>query len=145
MNEEKRNPAAEDGGGNQGHIEAPFCEELLNCYICGKIYFTRRPIRLRTSHRKRRHVCLECSRALKCSICDSPVTARTSILIENLPDFPGGFLCSACRNRAFFGIETRARGFGERLRSTAASAWSAILQFFRKTTRVQVRPRKKRR
>ena len=62
---------------------AAFYDELLCCYICGKIYFTRRPIRLRTPGRRVFHICFECSHSLECAGCGEPVTSRTAVVVED--------------------------------------------------------------
>ncbi len=135
MDEGRRNPPSGKGGMNRERAEAAFCEELLSCFVCHKIYFTRRPIRVRTARRERRHVCIECSQTLKCSVCNRPVTAKISVLVENLQELPSGFLCPVCRERVFLGLKPRPKGFRGRLRSALSSA----LEFLRRIGNIRFR------
>ena len=142
MDNEKRNSAAEEGSPNHGRAEAAFCQELLSCCVCEKIYFTRRPIRLRTSRRKSYHVCLDCSRKLTCSLCRSPIAARASTVVEKTSDFPAGILCPACRDKVMFGFRPQPSGFRQRMRLAASSAFAPVLRFFRKLKRIRIKLRK---
>ncbi len=139
MDNEKRNSAAEEGRPNHGRAEAAFCQELLSCCVCEKIYFTRRPIRLRTSRHKSYHVCLDCSRKLTCSLCHSLIAARASAVVEKTADFPAGILCPACRDKIMFRFQPQPSGFRRRMRLAASSASASVLRFLRKLKRIRIK------
>jgi len=138
MNEEKREFPGKEKRFDRGRAKAAFYEELLCCYTCGKIYFTRYPIRLRTPGRKSFHVCIECSRSLICSACGEDVTARTAIVIENHPEYLGGFLCPECRNRVLLGLAPQPRRAGGPIRSAILSVKNAISKAIRRITRIRL-------
>lgn len=144
MNEENANSTGESGSRNHDRAEAAFCEKLLSCYRCGKIYFSKQPIGLRTRSRRKLHVCLECSLNLECSACGKPVTPATTLLVENIPDSPAGFLCIECKKRVFLGLRPPPQSIWARLRSAVSSAAGSALGFFRQMTGVNIRFRRKR-
>ena len=145
MDEEHRNPMGEDRSYNSEHTEAAFCEELLCCFVCGKIYFSRKPIKLPTLQKKNLFVCFACSRTLKCSVCGKPITVRTTLFVENLPNSGDGFLCPRCRDRVFLGFSSSPQGIHERLWSGIVSAGNAFAGFFRRIMSIEIWPSGKRR
>ena len=133
------------GGTGFGRTEAAFCDELLLCYTCGKIYFSRRPIRLRTPGRRIFHVCSGCSRSLSCAGCGEPVASRSAVVVEESSDHTGGFFCPACRDEMFIGLSRRDGGKKPRARSLVASVRDAARGLLRKIAGVRLRaPRKPR-
>ncbi|RJP65743.1 MAG: hypothetical protein C4532_17280 [Candidatus Abyssobacteria bacterium SURF_17] len=136
MEEENRNSAEEDKEYRQKQAEAAFCEELLRCCRCGKIYFSRYPITLPTFSRNVFHVCMTCSRALKCSICGRSMPPESALVTENLPKAPIGLLCPRCRERALMRIRPFSRNVPVRLRALVTSAVNALVNFVRKVTRL---------
>ena len=123
--------------------EAAFCDELLLCYTCGKIYFSRRPIRLRTLGRRVFHVCSECSHSLNCAGCGEPLTARNAVVVEGSSDHTGGFFCPGCRDEMFLGLSRRDEVEESLARSALASIREAVRGLLLKIARVRLRaPRK---
>ena len=145
MVDENRNvpdrPDRQIGHGRES-AGAAFYDELLCCYTCGKIYFTRRPIRLRTPGRRVFHICFECSHSLECASCGEPVTSRAAVVIEDFSDHTGGFFCPACRDQMCFGAPIRPRGPGARARLAVASARDAAQRLFRKIAGIRFRFRR---
>ena len=131
MVEENGNLSNREDGYKHGRAEAAFCEELLCCYTCGKIYFTRHPVKLRTPSRRSFHICVECSHSLRCFGCGEPVTSRTAIVVEKPPDHPGDIFCARCRNQVLFNLPPRSPGLAGRIRSVTASALGNVRRFFR--------------
>lgn len=140
MDDQNRNSTGEDKSYNREHTEAAFCEELLCCFVCGKIYFSRKPIKLPTLQRRNLHVCVACNRTLKCSVCGRPITARTALFVENLPNSGDGFLCPRCRDRVFLGFNPSPKGLHERLWSGVISACSAFVGFLRRIMSIEIWP-----
>jgi hypothetical protein len=130
MVEEKSNVPNREDDFQHGRAEAAFYEELLCCYTCGKIFFTRHPIRLRTPSRRSFHVCLECSRSLRCFGCGAYVTSKTAVVVETPPDHLGDIFCSKCRNEVLLAFPSQSRSLGRRIRSAVASARDAFRNFF---------------
>ena len=126
-----------------GRTQAAFCDELLLCYTCGKIYFSRRPIRLRTPGRRIFHICSGCSRSLSCAGCGKPVASRSAVVVEESSDHTGGFFCPACRDEMFLGLPRRGGGKKPRSRSVLASVSDAVSWLFLKIAGVRLRPRRK--
>lgn len=145
MSAENHNSANGDKSYNQEHAGAAFCEELLGCCACGKIYFSRRPIVLSTFSRKSFHVCVACSRTLKCSTCDRPVSPEIALVVENLPKSPLGFLCSRCREKVLAGFRTPPRSVPKRLWSGVTAPLTAFLNLFRRIMRIEIWPNGKHR
>ena len=140
MSNDNRKSTGEDKKYNHEHTEAAFCDELLHCLVCDKIYFSRRPIKLPTLQRKGLHVCLKCSEIMICSMCGKPVTSDTALFIENLPDAGGGLLCPRCRDRLFLSFQAAPRGIGKTMGTALASVISAVTSFFGRILSIRIRP-----
>lgn len=145
MSAENHTPANGDKSYNQEHTGAAFCEELLSCCVCGKIYFSRRPIVLSTFSRMNFHVCAACSRTLKCSTCDRRVSPEAALVVENLPKSPLGFLCSRCREKVLAGFRTPPRSMPKRLWSRVTASLTAFLDAFCRIMRIEIWPNRKHR
>ena len=124
-------------------VEAAFCDELLCCYTCGKIYFSRRPIRLRTPGRWVFHVCFECSHSLSCAGCGEPVASRNAVVVEEYLGHAGGFFCPACRNKMFHGLSRRDDAEASRSLAAFASIRDAVRGLLLKIAGVRLRLRRK--
>ena len=141
MDKENHKSARRGGSYNQEHARTTFCEDLLICCVCGKIYFSKQPIALPTRSRRRFHVCLACSHALRCSICRKPVMPINILVVEDLPNSARGLLCPRCRGR-FLGTEQPAARNGlQRLYARAASGVNAFLRKVRKLLSIELFPR----
>ena len=135
-----------EGNTGFGGVEAAFCDELLLCYTCGKIYFSRRPIRLRTKRTERSrvfHVCSGCSHSLSCAGCGEPVASRSAVVVEEFLGHAGGFLCPACRNEMFLGLSRRDVAGTSRARAAFASVRDAVRGLLLKIAGVGLRLRRK--
>jgi hypothetical protein len=139
MADERGNMSNREDGHQHGRAEAAFGEELLCCYACGKIYFTKRPIKLRTPSSRSFHVCAECSNSLLCFGCGGHVTSRTAVVVEKPPDHPGDIFCAKCRNHALFNVPLRSQSFGGRVRLAVAAAFGDTRRFFRRIGGIRVR------
>jgi DNA-directed RNA polymerase subunit RPC12/RpoP len=139
MSKEERNSTGKDRRYEQEHTEAVFCEELLDCFVCGKIFFSRTPIELPTLQRRSLHVCNSCSRDIKCSICYEPVTAEMALFIENLPEADGGLLCPRCKEKVFLSFRPSPQGVRRQLRAAAVSVQNTISRFFRRILSIRIR------
>ena len=141
MDEEKRNSARKGRSYNEEHAGTVFCEELLFCCVCRKIYFSKQPIALPTRSRKSFHVCLACSRTLSCSICRKPVSPVNILVVEDLPNSAKGLLCPRCRSKFLGGDQTAPRNGLRRLYASAASTLNTFLKRVRKLMSVEIFPR----
>ena len=126
-----------------GGAEAAFCDELLCCYTCGKVYFSRRPIRLRTPGRLVFHVCFECSNSLNCAGCGEPVASRSAIIVEEFLGHTGGSFCPMCRDKMFLGLSRRDDDEPSRARAAFASVRDAVRGLLLKIAGVRLRLRRK--
>lgn len=145
MSAENRNSANEDKSSHREQAGAAFCEELLNCCVCGKIYFSRRPIALSMLSQRKFHVCLACSRTLTCSTCGRRVPAEIALVYENLPNSTLGFLCPRCREKMFVGFRTPPQSVPRRLWSRVTARLTAFLNLFRRVMRIEIWPNRRRR
>jgi DNA-directed RNA polymerase subunit RPC12/RpoP len=145
MSNENHKSTGEGKWYNREYTKAAFFEELLECYICEKIYYSRRPIKLSTLQRKSLHVCASCSHTMVCGICGESVTPKTALFIENLPESGGGLLCPRCRDRVFLSFPPSSRGMRNRLDGAAASVKNAFSKLFGKIFNIRFRFGAKRR
>ena len=145
MSEEKWKSAGEDKGSDQERAADAFCEELLCCYICGKIYFSRRPITLPTLCRRDFFVCRACSHALECSICGRGVSPESTLVVEDLADSPAGILCARCKDRILSRFRTAPRSPVRRLWSRLLLVLSNSLAGVRRLMSIDILPRRKNR
>jgi DNA-directed RNA polymerase subunit RPC12/RpoP len=132
MNEKDRNAGGKDRSLNRERAQAAFSEELLNCFVCGKIYFSRHPLPVLGLQKKTFHVCLPCSRTLACSVCERPVSAETALVVEDLPDARGGTLCPECKERIFLSFrqprkKSNRNGLRSWLSSTLGNIWRLLV------------------
>jgi len=139
MSNDNRKSTGEDKKYNHEHTETTFCEELLHCLICERIYFSKRPIKLPTLQRRSLHVCFQCSDIMVCSMCGKHVTPETALFIENLPDTGGGLLCPRCRDKLFLSFRASPRGIGKKMGTAVASVFAAVSSFFRRILSIRIR------
>jgi hypothetical protein len=140
MSGESLNTAGGDRSYSREHAKSVFCEKLLECCVCGKIYFSRQPISLLTLSPKNFHVCTACVRMLKCSICGIHVSPKATLVVENPPDVPLVFLCHSCRNKMLISSSTSLFGIPKKLRKKAATVLGNSLALLQKIVRLQVWP-----
>jgi DNA-directed RNA polymerase subunit RPC12/RpoP len=138
MSNDNRRSTGKDKRYNHGHAETAFCEELLHCLICDKIYFSRRPIKLPTLQRRSLHVCSPCSEVMICSMCGKHVTLETALFIENLPDSGGGLLCPRCRDKLFLSFRAEPKGIGKAMGTAVTSVFVAVSSFFRRILSIRI-------
>ena len=141
MDKENRNSARRGGSYNQGHARTVFCEELLHCCVCRKIYFSKKPIALPTLSSTSYHVCLSCSSALRCSICKKSVSPVNILVVEDLPNSARGLLCMRCREKFLGRDQTMPRNGLQRLYARAATGLRASLKRIRKFLSIELFPR----
>ncbi len=145
MGIENLNTTNGDRSYDQEGAKAVFCEKLLKCCVCGKIYFSRHPIALLTVSAKDYFLCYICARKLKCSICGEPISPKTTLVIENPTRAIPEFLCHSCRGKALAASGTSLLGIAKRLQAKATSTVAHLLVKFRRITRLQVWPLRGRR
>ncbi|MBI5115171.1 hypothetical protein HZA56_01735 [Candidatus Poribacteria bacterium] len=145
MEEANRNRANGDKSYNREDAKSPFCEQLLDCCACGKIYFSRQPIVLLALGKKTFRVCAECSKKLKCSICGKPLPLDNAMAVENISGLRTGFLCPGCREIILSRFRTVPRSFGIRMWLKMKFAVAVALSPFRRIGRISIWPRHKNR
>ena len=143
MDGENRNPTGEDRGFDRKPVETPFCEDLLICHVCEKIYFSRRPINLPTLCSRNFCVCLDCSDYLECSVCGKDVSAAEALVVENLPDSATGLLCSRCKTRILKRFQAAPYSSLKRIMSNLAFMPRLLLERIRLILRKMIPARRK--
>ena len=138
MSNDNRRSTGEDKRYNHERAEAAFCDELLHCLICDKIYFSRHPIKLPTLQRRSLHVCSRCSEVMICSTCGKHVTLETALFIENLPDSGGGLVCPRCRDKLFLSFRVAPKGIGKTMGKALTSIFVAASSFFRRILSIRI-------
>ena len=138
MSNENQKSTGEDKQYNREHTGAAFSEELLECFVCEKIYYSRRPIKLPTLQRRSLHVCKACSEIMVCGICGEPVTAKTALFIENLPESGGGLLCPRCRDRVFLSFRSSPLSIRGKLGTMVASIRNTFSALFGRILSIRI-------
>jgi len=143
MDGENWNPTGDDRGFDHKPVEIPFCEDLLSCHICEKIYFSRQPINLPTLCSRSFCVCLDCSDFLECSVCGKDVSPSEALVVENLPDSAAGLLCPRCKTRILKRFRAAPQSGLKRFLSSLALMPRLLLERIRQILRKTIPARRK--
>jgi hypothetical protein len=139
MSDENDEYTGKDNPYNREHTKSAFCEELLECFVCEKIFFSRHPITIPTLKERDIHVCLTCCQTIVCCICGEPLTSEKALFIENLPEAGTGLLCPHCRDRVFLGLPPASKGLRQHVGTSVASVRAALRTFVRRILSVRIR------
>ena len=140
MDKENRRSANRDRSYGQEHARTAFCEELLSCCACGTIYFSKQPIVLPSLSRRTFHICLACSRTLRCSTCGKPVSPMNILAVENLPNSRKGLLCPRCRTKFLGRDQALPSNSLGKLYATVVSGLSTLFGQIRKLLSIDIFP-----
>ncbi|RJP17290.1 MAG: hypothetical protein C4520_17025 [Candidatus Abyssobacteria bacterium SURF_5] len=138
MYDENPTPAGEDKESGK-HAKAAFCDRLLSCCSCGKIYFSRQPIALLTLSRKDFYVCADCSRMITCSNCSQLMSSEATLVVENRAGNSIEFLCPSCRDAVITGSAAFLAGVRRRFRWRIHSLFSACYSFVKRMAHIDSR------
>ena len=141
MDKENRNSAGRGKSYNQQHADTDFCPDLLNCCACDKIYFSKQPIALSAFSKKSYHVCLHCSRSLRCTICRKAVSPAHVLVVEDLPNATRGILCPRCRSKFLGRDRSLPRNSLQRMYAAIASGLNALAMKVRRLLSLELFPR----
>jgi hypothetical protein len=139
MEDDNLNPAGEEKEPGK-HAKAAFCEKLLSCCACGKIYFSRQPIALLTLSRKDFYICNDCSAMITCSRCNQMIPPEATLVVENHSNNSLEFLCSSCRDTVIISSGLLLNGIRKRFGRGNGSYFMAIGRFFKRIMRINVWP-----
>lgn len=142
MSEENRKPINKGSNLNSESAEAAFCEELLCCLVCGKVYFSKNPLDLRTVGDETFQVCLDCSRKLNCSSCGKSISVGSTLVMENVEEATVQLLCPDCRDRVLLDLPPAPMGAFERFQQKIGNAVRSIIDSIRKIMSARIRFRK---
>ena len=142
MSKENRKPINKGSNINSRRAEAAFCEELLCCLVCGKIYFSKHPLDLQTVSDETFQVCLECSRKLNCSSCGKSTSVGSTLVMENVEESTVRLLCPECRDRVLLGLPLASIGAFERFRLQIGYAVRSFFDSIRRVLGAKIRFRK---
>lgn len=71
----------------------------LECKICGKIYFTEKPLSFRTVSNKTVSVCSACRKKIRCAACKKSFSLKNFYLAECVKCGELGFFCKKCAKK----------------------------------------------
>ena len=126
------------------HAKAAFCEKLLSCCACGKIYFSRHPISLLTLSRNNFYICSDCSQMIMCSRCSQLITSDATLVVEGNPQNTLEFLCPSCRDTVIVGSGFIFQKMRNRIATGTNSYFAAFTGFVKRALQIQLWPGRKR-